>query len=67
MVGIAVRGSSQSSGLESRHGSISDSKDSVDAFVTSGGIPTSGLGARHVVIVVGTRLAFLFGEYPLLF
>jgi hypothetical protein len=39
----------------------------VDAFVASGGIPTSGLGARHVGIVVGTRLALSFGENPLVF
>jgi hypothetical protein len=37
----------------------------VDVFVASGGIPTSGLGVRHVGIFVGTTLHFHFGENPL--
>jgi len=50
--------------LEHRHvGKV----DIVDAFVASGGISTSGLGARHVVIVVGTRLAFCLVKSPLYF
>jgi hypothetical protein len=34
-------------------------------FVASRGIPSSGLGVRHVGIFVGTTLDFSFGENPL--
>jgi hypothetical protein len=40
-------------------------RGSVDVFVASGGIPTSGLGVRHVGIFVGTRLHFRFSENAL--
>ena len=37
----------------------------VDAFVASGGIPTSGLGVMDVGIVIGTRLHFHLSENTL--
>jgi hypothetical protein len=39
----------------------------VDVFVASRGIPTRGLGVKHVGIFVGTRLHFRFGENVLVF
>jgi hypothetical protein len=40
-------------------------RGSVDIFVASRGIPTSGLDVGHVGIFVGTSLDFSFGEKPL--